>query len=174
QQVSRVADPKRNCLAAKLCEVNAGEETDRQPNSRGHADDHRAACDCIGQPAAVLTGRQGQPGEECPVYGFPAVINEVAQNQEQRRNREERAQAAQRQHHVVDCVSPCVAEAHALAEPFFVVSLIINCAEPFTTIVRTNSTRPSSISAERCNLSASANSLAITAAMEYPGANSEA
>src|ERR1700722_19296288 len=105
-----------------------------------------------------------------------AVVDQVAQNQKQHADYAECGHAGQREHHVIHRFSPHDPRlAHAGRPPPRSVATIRIRASPFRMNVIKNNTSPSSISALRYKSPvASVNSLAITDAIVYPGANSDA
>src|ERR1700722_2702692 len=105
-----------------------------------------------------------------------AVVDQVSEDQEEHADHAERGYAGEGEHHGVDGFAPHDSRvAHAGRPPPRSVATIRMRARPFRMKVIKNKTKPNSIRALRYKSPvASVNSLAMTEAMVYPGANSEA
>ena len=88
QQVRRVANHERHGLPAKLGQVDSAQQADGNADQRRQQQELARADDGIGHAAAGFTDRRGQLGEEIPVYILAAVVDEVAENEEERRHRD--------------------------------------------------------------------------------------
>src|SRR5258707_883685 len=176
QQVRGVAHHERNFRAAEFREIDPAEKSYRNANQRSKQEQLGAAYDRIGHAAAGLAHLSRQFGEEIPVNRISTVVDEISKNKKQNRNGYQRADTGHCEHKTAHQLPPSQARVHACPMPLprCVVSNISRRARPFRMNVSRNSTRPSSISALRCmSPVASVNSLAMTAAIEYPGEKSE-
>src|ERR1051326_2082613 len=174
QQIGYVPDDKRKRLAAIFGEINSSEKSDRNPNQRRQQQNLSAAHDGVGHSSAGLTDGRRQLREEGPAQRCPAVIDQISQNEEQDSGSHHRAQTGDADHEQVHRILPPGRASHDRT-PRLLVARIRRRAMPFRTKVTPNKPRPRSTKALGYKSPVpSVNSLAITAAMEYPGASSDA
>ena len=146
QQVRHKADHGRKCGASILGEVDTRQKTDRNSNQSGKQEHFPAADDCIGHSATDFSNRCGQLREEVPVQEPAALNQKITKNEKQHSNRQQRAHSGYGQHDALTVLLYNESRVSHLL-PFVVVMSISNLAAPLITIVRANSTRPSSTSA---------------------------
>src|SRR5258707_621556 len=177
QQVRRISHNRRHAFAAEFRQVDPAQEPDRHPHERRKQQNLAATHNRVGHAAARFSYRLRQFGEKIPVDGSAAIKHQVAEDEEENQNRDKSAHAGHRQHEVAYEFSPAQPAAYhpPTSLPFCVVTTISRRASPFRMNVSRKRTSPSAIS--DCKYKspvASVNSLAITAAIEQPGAKSEA
>ena len=71
-----------------------------------------AANDGVGHAAAGFADGSGQLGEEIPIDGRAAVVDEIAENEEEDGDGDERADAGHRQHEAADEFAPAETGVH--------------------------------------------------------------
>src|SRR5579863_4846331 len=177
QQIRGVPHNKGDGPSAEFRQVDPSEQSDGNPEEGRKQEKLQAAHDRIGHASARFTDRGGQMREEAPRQIFSAVVHEIAENEKQDRHGNQYTYAREREHRHVQRFSPHQPDVHVGNTPLprAVVTRIRSRASPFSTNVKRKSTRPSSIRALKYKFPvASENSLASTAAIEYPGENRDA
>src|SRR5262245_43911166 len=175
QHVRDEAHKPRQASIARLGQIHTAQDAHWDAQAHRKGDHDEAADDRIGDPATGFSDRLRQMHEEVDVDRRGALVEEKAEDQEQRKHDEERGQQRQRAHTRVD--QP--------PEPYRHQSRAPRAGPPtlhtrrraiaLTTIVTSRRSKPISTSAETYRSDvASVNSLAMTLAMVYPGANSDA
>ena len=149
EQVGGVADDESDGAGAEFREIDGAEKTDRHADERGEEKELGAANDGVGHAAAGFTDGSGELGEEVPVDGSTAVIDEIAEDEEEDGDGDERAEAGHGEHEAAHEFAPTETWAHECAPPRCEVATIRMRARPLRMKVRRKRTRPSSIKAWR-------------------------
>src|SRR6266487_2050040 len=152
-----------------LGEIHAGANADRDADQRGEADDDAGADDRVRDAASCLSRRYGTPGEEGPVDRRRAFQHEVAEDEHEREHGDEGERHDEPRHQTTHEMAAERSVGHSallpMAAPRATRQMRMR-AMAFTTTVTTNSTSPTSNSAEwYMFVVASLNSLAMAAAM---------
>src|SRR5258706_2663112 len=152
-----------------LGEIHPGPDADRDADERGEADDDAGADDRVRDAAARLSRRHGTPGEERPVDRRRAFQHEVPEDEHEREHGDEGERHDEPRHEATHEMAAERSGVHSALLPTAVPRATRQMrmrAMAFTTTVTTNSTRPTSNSAEwYMFVVASLNSLAIAAAI---------
>src|SRR5208282_3709113 len=106
------------------------------------------ANDGVGHAAAVFTDGGRQLGEEVPVDRGSAVIDEIAEDEEEDGDGDEGAETRHGEHEVAHKFAPAESRVyvHALADPRCEVTTMSKRPGPLRTKVSRKRTRPSSMS----------------------------
>src|SRR5712692_11341079 len=131
----------------------------------------------MGHAAAALARRHGGVGEEVPIERGGALVDQVAEDEEQRQHCGRAQQGDETGHHAARDASSHRAGAHNTLLPTAAPRATRHTrsrAAAFTAMVMTNNSSPTSMRAERYRLVvASVNSLASAAAIVEPGCSRE-
>src|SRR6185312_4151498 len=193
QESDAVGEPR----AAVFGQVQAGADANRKPEQHRESDDDERADDRVRHAAAGFADGLGHVREEREVERSSALRDEVRQNEEQRQHGDHGGRRKCGEHDDVHRAAAYEATPRALADGALPRARPLRsndarghsgfeAAPPptrhtsqraiaLTMIVIMSSVNPTAMSADRCaSLLASLNSLAISDAMVYPGASSEA
>src|SRR5882724_11908417 len=147
EQVGGVANDKGGGAAAEFRKIDGAKETDGNTDERSEQKQFAAAEDGVGHAAASLADGHGQLGKEVPTDRCSAVINKIAEDQEEHGNRNQSAHAGHGQHETADELAPAETGVHAfpIPAPRWEVATMSRRASPLRTKVRRKSTSPNSI-----------------------------
>src|SRR5882762_4359645 len=147
EQVGGIANDEGGGAAAEFREIDGAEETDRNADEGSEQKQLAAANNGVGHAAASFADRRGQLGKEVPTDRCSAVIDEVAEDQEEHRNGNQGAHAGHGEHETAHKLAPAQPRAHAfpIPAPRWEVATISRRASPLRTKVRRKSTSPNSM-----------------------------
>src|SRR5579872_7203144 len=117
EQVGGVADDESDWAGAEFGEVDGAEEADGNADKGGEKQELGAADDGVGHAAAGFADRSGELGEEVPVDRGAAVVDEIAEDEEEDGDGDEGAKAGHGEHEGAYEFAPAETWTHECAPP---------------------------------------------------------
>src|SRR5690606_37175656 len=176
--VDEAYDAAQPAVAGELRQPGAGGDADRRAQQHGQAAEHEAADDGVLQAAGFRARRRRHPGEQLQAHRVQTLADRGPEDPVQPEQPEQRRRARQQQRAGIEQppaqVEAFAGDGHQRPSRRF-CRISISLAAASTTKVTMNSTKPRASRADwYIGVVASANSLAMLAAMELPGISSEA
>ncbi len=117
EQIRCVTHDEGHFAAAELREVDGAQESDGNTEKRGQKKQLGAADNSVGHAATRFAHWSRQFREEVPIDRGAAVVDEIAQDEEENRDGDEGAEASHGEHEITHEFTPAKTGVHAFPIP---------------------------------------------------------